>query len=225
VKSVKIALTILFILSVLALSGCNKTYFFSFKDEQALVNDEGAWFMEGDFDWAFTSKGLTMSDNNVASPFRYSGDFSYIVSFYLNADEEHLVSFGICLGDGTWYGTTENDVHIEFYNPNSEHSAYYIEDHDDMSNDYVHYDEQGDPPGLNPNGYNLFRLVKKGDCIQIFLNDVEYAKFELQTYNSEWFGPNIWSDTDFGIDDGYGFFLESVAVVHPTGNVSDMPIY
>jgi len=224
VKSLKTGVTILFILAVLALSGCNKTYFFSFRDEQSLSNSEGSWIEEGWGDWGFTSKGFTANNSNLACPFRFSGDLTYIVTFYLNADEDHPVNFGICLGDGTWYLTTVNDVHIEFYDPNTEDSGYYIEDHD-YDTSYIHYEEEGDAPGLNTHGYNDFKLVKRGDKIRIFLNSVEYANFELQAYNSEWFGPNIWVEEDFPLDDGYGFFLESVGVVYPTGNISDMPYY
>lgn len=220
-KSLKIAMTILFILAILSLTGCNKTYFFSFRDEQSLSNSEGDWILEEDEAWGFTSKGFTAEDANVACPFRFSGDFTYIVTFYLNADENHTLDFGICLGDGTWYDTTDNDIHIEFYDPNTDDAGYYIEEHDGT---YIeHYNEDGDAPGLNTHGYNDFKLVKRGEKIRIFLNDVEYANFELSVYESEWFGPNVWVEEDFPLNDGYGFFLESVGVVYPTGNISDMP--
>lgn len=221
-KNYRMALAILFIVALLALTGCNKTYFFSFKKEQSLGNAEGDWILEDDDDWGFTSKGFTAQDSNVACPFRFSGDLTYIVTFYINADEDHPISFGVCLGDGTWYDTTVNDVHIDFRNIGTEQAYYFIGDHS-TGDTYTHYDEEGLPAGLRLDSYNAFKLIKCGDKMRLFFNGEEFAAFELQNYASEWFGPNVWMREDFvPLDDGYGFFLESVGVTYPTGNISDM---
>jgi len=226
VKTVRIAVSVLLLMAVLALSGCTKTYFFSFKNLQSLVDYQGAWTLEEDDEWGFTPRGFQSGDANVACPFRFSGDFTYTVKFYLKADATHLIDFGICLGDGTWYDTTENDLHIEFYNTNSATSYYYIYDHDQDGTDFEHYDIDEDAPGLVTNGLNTFKLVKTGNNIRITFNeeDEPFADFDLVEYNSIWFGPNVWMEQNFPLEEDFGFFLESVEVVYTAGQRSDMPL-
>lgn len=216
-------LAALVIVGLVVIAGCApKIYFFSFKVEQDLENAQGAWFAEDDV-MDFNGSGLNIQEGNIACPFRFSGDLTMTVKFYMNANAAHEYYFGISLGDGTWYGSTENDLHVEIDNCGDTDEYYEIYDHDQDEVSYTHYDEDALLPGLNRNGLNIWVLTKVGRHITISVNDTEFADFTLEEYNSRWFGPNIYSDWIDVSDFDYGMTVESVEVQY-RGSISPMPI-
>lgn len=219
----RIALAALLLASLLFIAGCEpKVYFFSFKAEQDLENAQGEWIHE-DYDIDFNENGINIQEANIACPFRFSGDLTMTVRFYLDVDDSHEYYFGISLGDGTWYGTTENDLHVEVEYCGGDDEYYEIYDHDQDENDYWHYDEDAALPGLNRDGLNIWVLTKVGRHVTISVNDTEFADFTLQEYNSRWFGPNFYSEWYDSLNFDYGFTVESVEVLYK-GSASPMPV-
>ncbi len=218
----RLTLAVLLLALIVLMTGCySKTYFFSFKDEQDLENAEGEWVTE-DKDYEFKADGINLQVANVCCPLRFSGGFTMTVRFYLDADVAHYYFFGISLGDGTWYGTTENDLHIEVERCGAPDESYFIADHD-TADQYNHYDEDELLPGLNRDGLNIWILKKVGKHITIEVNGARFASFYLKEYDSIWFGPNIYVVSRTMADHAYGFTLESVKVEY-SGATSPMPI-
>jgi hypothetical protein len=219
----RIAITVLALAILILLSGCEpKVYFFSFKVEQDLENAQGEWIAEND-DTDFNENGINIQEGNIACPFRFSGDLTMTVRFYLNATDPHEYYFGISLGDGTWYGSTENDLHVEVSQCGGPEERYYIFDHDQDGTEFWHYDESANVPGLDRAGLNIWVLTKVGRHITISVNDTEFADFILEEYNSRWFGPNLYSEWVDVKDFDYGFTVESIEVLY-RGSASPMPV-
>ena len=219
----KIALAALVLVGLVLIAGCEpKVYFFSFKVEQDLENAEGEWTLEDD-DADFNEDGLNIQEGNVACPLRFSGDLTMTVRFHLIASDSHKYYFGISLGDGTWYGSTENDLHVEVENCGGDDERYVVYDHDQDDVEYWHYDENATLPGLNRDGLNIWVLTKVGRHVTISVNDTEFADFTLEEYNSRWFGPNLYSEWYDTKDFDYGFTIESVEVQYK-GSSSPMPL-
>jgi hypothetical protein len=212
---VRTPIVLMVIVLALLLSGCNKTYFFSFFTEQDLENLEGAWYPEGDgavADYAFLGDGVRIQNGSIACPLRFSGNFTMTVDFWLNADETHDYWFDICLGDGTFWGTTESDVHMEVIDCGSVNEYYWIADHDSSEVEEVHYDIDSSLPGLNRSGMNTWVLTKTGKNIKISVNDIQFADFDLVYYDSIWFGPNLVAEYSAIRDTNYGVTYESIKV-------------
>jgi hypothetical protein len=213
----------LILLMAITLSGCGtKTYLFSFKNEQDLINAEGEWFPEY-YDYSFNSNGINIQEGNIACPLRFSGNITMTVKFWLNVSVDHIYWMGICLGDGTWSGSTENDIHVEMDYMGSVDESYKVKDHDVDHHETIHYEEHELTPGLNRNGYNVYILRIVGKHVTISLNDAIYADFFIENYDSEWFGPNLMSEWNVSNDTNYGVTFESIEVVY-SGNTSPMPL-
>jgi hypothetical protein len=211
------------LLLAIALSGCGgKTYFFSFKNEQDFANTEGTWVSELS-NYTFNSNGLKILDGNIACPLRFSGNITMTVRFWVKASVDYTYWIGISLGDGTWFDTSENELHIEMENVGAPDEYYTVSDNDAAMQQLVHYQVNALTPGLNRNGYNEYVLNKVGEHFTISLNGVEYADFDLGYYDSEWFGPNLMSSWNDSVDDIYGVTFESIRVVY-SGETSLMPL-
>ena len=219
----RVALAALILVSLVLIAGCEpKVYFFSFKVEQDLTNAQGEWTLEDD-DTEFNVDGINIQEGNIACPLRFSGDLTMTVRFHLNATDPHEYYFGISLGDGTWYGTTENDLHVEVDHCGGDEERYFVYDHDQDETEYWHYDEDEPLPGLNRDGLNIWVLTKVGRHVTISVNDTGFADFTLEEYNSRWFGPNLYSEWVDVKDFDYGFTVESVEVLYK-GSASPMPV-
>ena len=224
-KRVRPVVFLVMLLIILSLTGCTKkNYYFSFAKEQDFINESGEWFLEGAV-YEFTSGGLNLQQGNIACPLRFSGDFTVTVFFEAHVDADHTYNLGISLGDGTWYDTTENDVHMEMSNLGAgAFEERYISDHDDdYMNEYEHLYETGLIPGVVRDGYNTYIIKKTGNNISIRINDVQYANFDLVYYKSQWFGPNLYVYCDNGTDYNHGITFYDIRVEY-TGNTSPMPL-
>ncbi|HNZ09488.1 MAG TPA: hypothetical protein PLI88_07045 [Bacillota bacterium] len=223
-KRARLVIIVAVMIVILSLSGCvKKNYYFSFKAEQSLANSSGEWFPEGTT-YEFTPHGLNLQYGNIACPLRFSGDFTVTVFFEANVDADHRYELGISLGDGTWYGTTLNDVHMEMYLGDDENESRYIYDHNEGEIDeYYHYTDSGRIPGIVRQGFNTYVIKKTGDNISIRINNVQYADFDLVYYDSEWFGPNLNTYAYDDIEEGYGITFYDIRVEY-TGATSPMPL-
>lgn len=221
-KPFRLCIAIFVFIFALSLAGCGeKVYFFSFADEQSLSNAEGAWFPE-EAGYQFNEDGVNIQDANLACPFRFSGDFTVTVNFWLNADADHDYWLGLGLGDGTWWGTTESDVHVDMYEIGDEGEYYTIGDHNDTGSNY--WTTHNEPvPGLKRDGYNTYVLRKVGKNIKLSMNGVEFADYDLQFNDADWLGPNLVARSDEGIDYAYGPTFESIEVTYK-GSMSPMPL-
>ncbi len=227
------ALAIVSILAALLLSGCSTSYFFSFREEGDLGNDEGDWFMEDWFmsissaspavggSYSFADEGLSLRGKSITCPFMFSGDFTYIVRFWVYADDAHELFFGIDMADGTLRGSASDYLCLEGASVGGDNEV------------HVYYDASGPHmvmpidelmPGLNRNGRNVFQLKKKGDNIRIEMNSALVGQFELDDYSSEWFAPCLEAQLDFPYDGDFGVFFESVKVIYEEGMIVETPI-
>jgi hypothetical protein len=246
VKLLRIALVLMTAIAVTAIPGCDRAYSFNFKNEQSLGNDEGTWYMSDYFamiksvspsiggEYTFTADGLFLNGKIVSCPFMFSGDISYEVVFTLTANEAHWVNFGLNLGDGTWKGSAESEMHIEFYNVGGDEEFWQIVEHGADAMVPPVYFVDSPLASLRRDGRNVFRLVKKGDHITVRMNGSIFAEFDLEGYESEWFAPGIEARNPIVVIlsatpsvmplPEYGFFLESVKVTYPEGGIDDTPL-
>lgn len=245
-KLLRIALVFLTVIAVAAIPGCDRAYSFNFISEQSLGNEEGTWHMDDYFakitsvspsfggEYVFTPDGLYLNGKIVSCPFMFSGDITYEVVFTLRANELHWVNFGLNLGDGTWKGTSDSEIHIEFYGVGGDEEYWMIVEHGADAMVMPEYYVEEPHPNLRRIGKNTFRLVKRGDHIVARMNGVIFADFDLDSYESEWFAPGIearnpivaviMSAEPSILLPEYGFFLESVKVTYPEGGIDDTPL-
>lgn len=227
------ALAIVSILAALLLSGCSTTYFFSFTEEGDLGNDEGSWYME---DWylsvssvspmvggsySFADKGLSMRGKAVTCPFKFSGDFTYIVRFWVYANAAHTLFFSLAMADGPMLTAAESFLNLEGLDVGSVDEAYaYF----DATEPFMAMAIEDPMPGLIRDGRNAYELKKKGDSITMKMNGTLIAQFDLTDYDSEWFTPCVSSQLNFPYEGTFGIFIESVKVIYEDGMIDDTSI-
>ncbi|MCK7488760.1 MAG: hypothetical protein MZU97_27150 [Bacillus subtilis] len=187
----------------------------------------------------FTPDGLFLNGKIVSRPFMFSGDITYEVAFTLARRARlHWVNFGLNLGDGTWKGTSESEMHVEFYRMSAGDEEYWqIVEHgaDAMVMPVYHVET----PLAKPQKGRQERhsgLIKRGDRIVARMNGTIFAEFDLEDYESEWFAPGIEARNPIVVIVmsaraehtaaclEYGFFLESVKVTYPEGGIDDTPL-
>lgn len=227
------ALAIVSILAALLLSGCSTTYFFSFREEGDLDNDEGAWYMEDWFlsvssaspavsgSYSFEEKGLSMRGKAVTCPFRFSGDFTYIVRFWVYADAAHELFFSLAMADGPMLTTAESFLNLEGLDVGTTDEAYaYF----DATEPFMAMAIEDPMPGLVRDGRNTYELKKKGDSITMKVNGTLIGDFDLSDYDSEWFAPCLSSMLYYPFEGDFGIFFESVKVIYEDGMIDDTSI-
>lgn len=227
------ALAIVSILAALLLSGCSTTYFFSFREEGDLGNDEGDWYMEDWYlsassaspaiggDYSFADKGLSLRGKAITCPFRFSGDFTYIVRFWLYADDTHDLFFGLDMADAPLLDSADSFLCLEGLDVGSDEEAHaYYE----ASGLFMIMPIEEPMPGLVRSGRNVYELKKKGDIVTMRVNGTLIGELELEDYASEWFAPCISSQIFFPYDGDFGMFVESVKVIYEEGMVDETPI-
>ncbi len=227
------ALAVVSILAALLLSGCTTTYFFSFREEGDLENDEGAWYMEDWFlsvssaspavtgSYSFADKGLSMRGKAVTCPFRFSGDFTYIVRFWVYADEDHEAFFGLDMADGPLLSSAESFLCLEGIEVGleGEAHAYY-----EATGLFMIMPVEEPMPGLIRDGRNVYELKKKGDSVTMKVNGTLVGELELEEYASQWFAPCLESQLFYPYDGTFGVFIESVKVIYEDGMIDDTSI-
>lgn len=242
-RTAKTFLALLAVVAMATIPGCDRIYSYNFKDEGAL----DGWILEGSpvpMSLAqpslmsgyseFTDKGLYLDGRSVSCPFMFKGDFTYQVAFYLKAELPHVVAFGLNMGDGTWNGSAGNDLHIEFFEVGDIDEGWRILDHEPGDVMVVPEDYSDDPLlSLVRDGRNVFKLVKVGKSCTAYMNGEIFSQFELNHYESVWFAPGI-EGSDYTkiiitslpsiVVPVNGFFLESVRVTYPEGNIADTPL-
>lgn len=227
------ALAIVSILAALLLSGCSTTYFFSFREEGDLGNDEGDWYMEDWFlslssaspmvggSYSFAEKGLSLRGKAITCPFRFSGDFTYIVRFWVYADETHDLFFGLDMADAPLLSMADSFLCLEGMDVGSVEEAYAAYE---ASGLFMIMPTEELMPGLNRNGRNVYELKKKGDNVTMKVNGTLVDEFELVDYASEWFAPCLEAQLFFPYEGTFGVFIESVKVIYEEGMIDETPI-
>jgi len=197
----------------LSLSGCAKRYVFNFKSEQSVSNDEGTWLEHSD-PVLFGDEGAYLDGNAITCPFRFSGDFTMEVYFYLNtADTNYMDWLEMYLIDsndwsyGVWagMGMHQQGVNVsEYWSGQTGSSPTFA----------------GILPGLNVDGNNKAVFKKVGNLITLSLNGEQLEAFTLTFANQIPYYRPFLSAYDDGTEQWKGVYYQKVVVKYEEGNIT-----
>ncbi len=206
-------LVLIALVAVLAfsLAGCAKSYIFNFEREQSLSNYQGTWLEYGE-PLLFEDEGAYLDGNAITCPFKFGGDFTMEVYFFINtADTNYLQWLDFYLVDssdwgyGIWIGMGMQQTSIA---------------------DSIHWFGQsgvGNLPGmlphLNIDGNNKAVYEKVGDVITLYLNDEELTSFTIAPENQIDYYRPLFSAYDDEQDQWKGLYLQKVVVKYESGNM------
>ena len=192
-----LALLLLSLSLTLALGGCfGNTWKVSFR---ALENfDDWTFAPAGDYWDLVPGIGVRLNGASMSSPVAFTGDFTMTVLFTLNTDEDNTVYFGFYPGDSrSW--TPFNAISSFFDDIGSEEGEDWWVSDIGITNDYV-ADETDTPlPTLLRKGPNTWKMIKKGDHIQIFVNLYEVADFTMTHCDAAYYYVVLYSDPGEGV--------------------------
>lgn len=205
--SAVIAVSILLLL----LSGCSKKYTFNFKTERDATNGEGTWYQNGEFD--FTDLGAYIEGSALVSPFRFGGDFTVDIDFFVNVGETNYLQwleFYLIDSDDWGYDAW---IGLGMHMLSSTHGSYWVGQRENFS------DTLSVPmPGFVSDGHNKLTIAKTGDIVNLTLGTHSYEPITIDP-------GNLFDYYNFiivGYDDsntiGKGVYIEKVVVTYESGN-------
>lgn len=197
---------------LLTLTGCTQKYSFDFVKERDAKNSQGAWNEQ--YEIEYLALGAYLDDDALTTPFRFKGDFTVDIKFYVNLGSFNYLNWlDFYLIDTNGWDYSKNiGMGMYFQSPLSGKSW--------IGTSTIGFTEApGALPGINMNGTNNLNITKTGSVIGIKLNEVIYPDFtihptdELDSYNV------FISAYDDGNTEHKGFYLQKVVVSYESGNI------
>ncbi len=196
---------------MLLLSGCTKKYTFDFKAEMDAVNDEGAWYQNGEI--GFTDLGAYLEGSALVSPFRFGGDFKVEIDFYVNiGDANFLPWLEFYLVDSdNWNYDAWIGLGMNMLSPTQ--GSYWVGQKDNFT------EALSVPmPGFTAEGRKKLTIVKRGNIVKLTLGTHAYAPITIDPDNL----VNHYNFIIVGYDDsnilGKGVYIEKAVVSYEDGN-------
>jgi hypothetical protein len=208
----RLVLIVLVALVAISLSGCAKKYVFNFKSQQSVSNGEGTWQYSDPV--LFGDEGAYLDGNAITCPFRFSGDFTMEVYFYLNtAATNYMDWLEMYLIDAdnwnydVWVGMGMHQQGLDT-------SEYWAAQNGSSSS------LTGILPGLEVDGDNKAEFIKEGDFIILKLNDEQVGSFVLTPANQIPYYRPFLSAYDDGTEQWKGAYIQKVVVKYEDGNIA-----
>lgn len=184
-KATRIAISVLAILLLFSLSGCNKTWYVNFTNGSSIAD----WHID-DWGGSYThdSQGLRIDYLGFFSPFSFTGDLTLTIVFTLDTASDRTVDFEVGLYDNINGHLSDNKINNHFNNVGNTSLEYIgVSEFGPSIDPDWHYTitQHVEIPGINRNGRNTYKLVKIGNDISITMNDSTVANFTMGYYEAE----------------------------------------
>ncbi len=207
----RIALVIAVSAILLLLSGCAKKYTFNFKTEMDAENGEGAWYESGELD--YTDLGAYLEGGALVSPFRFGGDFTVEIDFYVNVGDDHYLQwleFYLIDSDNWSYGAW---IGMGMQMLSSTHGENWIGQRD-------RFTENPTVPfaGFITEGQNKLKIAKTGDVVNLTLGTHSYDPIAIDPGNLVDYYNFIMVGYDDSNTNGKGVYIEKVVVTYENNN-------
>jgi len=246
-KLYRTAAIVLAIALAASLAGCfDASYFFSFKQEQATLNAEGEWLIDGEGIGGINEFGYYTNGLWLTAPFMFSGDFTVTANIWLGmtpevpADPEHPELpaqpdksgfLEIALTNAPPYsGTFTDQISIQMRDLALDTEHAYAVDWHDGSTPFEPLGEEGLPgevPGLDKTLWNRLVLKKKGSNVHLEIDGRTVARFDIINYASEYMMVSILSGCNFADDPANpksGFIIKDFKVEFMKGSAQPLPV-
>lgn len=170
------------------LAGCGKVFFFSFRNEQALFNDEVAWDISGQGSYEFLPSGISLDDKALLCPYAFKGDVTIRIRLGLGFTGDEVGQlFLLVSNEPIWSPSAFHMLTFAVADP-SVQGVSLIEKGDDYT---LHKIITGLVPGIIKEGENSLEMVKKGDHYKFTLNGTLLGEYDAQQYLAAWFFVQI----------------------------------
>lgn len=192
------AFAVLSLTLALVLGGCfGNTWKVSFGNLENF--DDWIFSPAGDYWDLIPGIGVKLNSTSMSSPVAFTGDFTMTVLFTLNTDEDETVYFGFYPGDSRAW-TPSNAISSFFNHIGSEAGEAWWVDDIGTSNDNVVAESDTPLPSLLRKGPNTWKMIKKGDHIQIYVNFYKVADFTMTHCEAPYYYVVLYSEQGAGGD-------------------------
>jgi len=197
-KSRLLVIAALAVVLSIALGGCfGNTWKVSF----ALPNNYSDWAQQdllGSIE-SVPAFGVRLNKWALSSPVAFDEDFTITVNFSLITDADETALFGICVGDEKGFFPS-NYIYSRFNNIGLEDfEDWWIEDDGASAVRPVDVIDSTLPTLLRK-GPNIWRLVKTGNNIKVYVNLYKVADFPMANCAAAKYYINLYSDLTGGGD-------------------------
>lgn len=170
-------------------AGCETGfYYFSFKDEGDLSNDEGAWGVVFTGFHEFSSEGVDLRGTWICASHRYQGDFSIVSQVQIDVGSDAF-NLGFYLSPKPIViGSVSEDIIAIVFECNVEKSVMTVAE-EYGGGMLVMFEEN--IQWINTHGSNTIKISKSGNIITVAINDLEAFTWPLTYYEDSWFCPSI----------------------------------
>ena len=172
----KMALLALVTFFMLAVSGCQKSWYVDFTKPGNLAD----WIFIPNYE--ITPEGLILDDDEAASPrYIWTGDFTVTVKFVAGTDEDNHIYWSFWVGDGhTWYF----DYRIATYSTSggSFTDSWQVWTQPPLDPIVMNSQGYGLIPGTRNGSLNTWTMKKDGDHFIMKMNGTTYAEWDEEHY-------------------------------------------
>lgn len=165
-------------------------------------------FLENYDDWTFSQVGdcwdhipglgVRLDGCTMSSPVSFTGDFTMSVLFTLNTDEIKKVYFGFYPGDSSDW-PPDNAISSFFADVGLKAEDWWVDDIGATSANILSI-EDTELPSLLRKGPNVWKMVKTGNQIKIFVNFYKLADFTITRCEAASYKVAFYSEVSGGGD-------------------------
>lgn len=207
-KRVLISLVVIF--AMLSIQGCNKTWAQYFDSSDDLNGWEQQALFEP-YSSYVTADGLYIDGSVVHAPFGFEGDFTLEIAFDLHVVTDDLPLLQIVLADGK-DAIFSDYVASDLSNLGNLISEFYV---NYEAKPYSPLSNGAPVPGLDYDGRNIYKFIKTGDHIRIYIGDSLICDKDLASYPSSKFFPSIFVNADSQSQ----IAIKSIKVIYATETI------
>lgn len=218
-RTLKPYAAILLLAALLLLSGCyDARYYFNFKEEGDLVNEEGAWVTDTGV-FGIGQDGLFLDESWITAPLKFAGDFKVKANFWLRADYIKKGSIRMAISNRPYQANPWIWARIYLIDLGTNAEMLMIDEGGTCHE--IHYDYLFDFSSLDRSGWNEMTLEHVAGHISLRLNGRLIYEFDLVCCDSEYYALSLFfatEGTEDPSDPEFGIVLKDVKVEYTKGN-------
>ena len=199
------------------ISGTETTWAYDFMTDGDLIPGS-AWYVDLT-DAGETALGYWLNQSSVAPPYLFSGDFTAEFEFYLKVlPGQYVYLFAFRLVDPNWENANRKYFSFAAYYtalPVPHVDAYYTTS---QGNGIYSYEAHlGSVDGVT-SGVNTCKLVKTGDTVSVYMNDVLVDSVTIDPLNEPagGYSPLIYGENS-GVEADSNFYIRKLTVTYTSG--------
>lgn len=202
----RLLVSVLVIVAMLGIQGCNKTWSVRFTS----LDDLSGWVLQGllpPAEWDVSYDGLYLNGVAAHSPFGFEGDFKMTLEFELHVGENNDLDSLMILFTNGGLAPFSDHIMSAFGYVGGPNEFYYSEDVG-TSNSLLNIGLF--TPGLDRDGTNIYRFEKHGIFIKAYINGAELFDNTISQYQYTTFYPSIY----IGADSSDQIAIKGIRVVY-----------